>query len=146
MVPTKKINPLSLLIIFLLLPNCNGNKSRSFEKLNNLFNMSEERECRDFHFGSFYTETSVNGINYKSNFSRDNSNIQIEEFEGSIDSSYVKWVNDCEMILSRINPKKMNEKKNILIKILTTSDSSYTYEYSYLGQSKKFKAKAIKIR
>ena len=79
-------------------------------------------------------------------FLRDGSNIQTEEFLGKIDSSYVRWVNDCEMILSPINPKKISEKKNIFIKILTTNDSSYTYEYSYLGESNKLKAKAIRIR
>ena len=77
---------------------------------------------------------------------REIPDIQIEEFEGKIDSSYVRWVNDCEMILSPIKPKKMSEKKNIFIKILTTNDSSYTYEYSYLGESNKLKAKAIRIR
>ena len=126
----KKINPILLILVFI---SC-----KKYETI--------ERNCKDFHSGVFYTETSVNGTNYKSSFSRNNSNIQIEEFEGKTDSSYVRWVNDCEMILSPINPKKMSEKKNIFIKILTTSDSSYTYEYSYLGQSKKFKAKAIKIR
>ena len=40
----------------------------------------------------------------------------------------------------------LNEKKNILIKILKTTDSSYTYEYSYLGNSKKLKAEAIRIK
>ena len=132
MVLTKKIN-LLLLLMFLLLLSCD--KSRS-----------NERKCTDFHSGDFYTETLVNGITYRSTFSRDSSNIQIEEFQGKIDSSYVRWVNDCEMILSPVNPKKMSEKKNIFIKILTTNDSSYTYEYSFLGQSNKFKAKAIRIK
>ena len=130
MVLTKKTNPLLLIILFISFTNC--------EKI--------ERNCKDFHSGAFYTETSVNGITYKSTFSRNSSNIQIEEFEGKIDSSYVRWVNDCEMILSPIKPKKMSEKKNIFIKILTTNDSSYTYEYSYLGESNKLKAKAIRIR
>ncbi len=132
MVLTRKIN-LLLLLMFLLLLNCNKSNSN-------------ERKCTDFHSGDFYTETSVNGITYRSTFSRNSSNIQIEEFQGKIDSSYVRWVNDCEMILSPVNPKKMSEKKNIFIKILTTNDTSYTYEYSYLGQSNKFKAKAIKTR
>jgi hypothetical protein len=130
MVLTKKTNLLLLILLLLCYTNC--------EKI--------ERNCKDYHSGNFYTETLVNGITYKSTFSRDSSNIQIEEFEGKIDSNYVRWVNDCEMILSPINPKKMSEKKNIFIKILTTTDSSYTYEYSYLGQSKKLKAKAIRIR
>ena len=90
MVLTKKTNPLLLIILFISFTNC--------EKI--------ERNCKDFHSGDFYTETSVNGITYKSTFSRNSSNIQIEEFEGKIDSSYVRWVNDCEMILSPIKPKK----------------------------------------
>tara|TARA_B000000441_G_C21575230_1_gene251033 strand:+ start:182 stop:574 length:393 start_codon:yes stop_codon:yes gene_type:complete len=130
MVLTKKTNLLLLILLLICYTNC--------EKI--------ERNCKDFHSGIFYTETLVNGITYKSTFSRDSSNIQIEEFEGKIDSNYVRWVNDCEMILSPINPKKISEKKNIFIKILTTTDSSYTYEYSYLGQSKKLKAKAVRIR
>ena len=88
----------------------------------------------------------MNGTTYKSTFLRNYNGIQIEEFEEKIDSSNVRWVNDCEMILSPINPKNLNEKKNILIKILTTTDSSYTYEYSFLGNSEKLKAEAIKIK
>ena len=47
----------------------------------------------------------MNGITYKSTFSRNSSNIQIEEFEGKIDSSYVRWVNDCEMIYHQLSQK-----------------------------------------
>ena len=127
MVLSKKINPLLLLILFV---SCD----------------TPDRDCKDYHIGNFYTETTVNGTTYKSIFSRNYNGIQIEEFEGKVDSSNVRWVNDCEMILSPINPKSLNEKKNILIKILKTTDSSYTYEYSYLGNNKKLKAKAIRIK
>ena len=127
MVLSKKINSLLLLILFVSCEN-------------------PDRDCKDYHIGNFYTETTVNGTTYKSIFSRNYNGIQIEEFEGKVDSSNVRWVNDCEMILSPINPKSLNEKKNILIKILKTTDSSYTYEYSYLGNNKKLKAKAIRIK
>ena len=127
MVLSKKINSLLLLIMF---TSCDN----------------PDRDCKDYHAGNFYTETTVNGTTYKSIFSRNYNGIQIEEFEGKVDSSNVRWVNDCEMILSPINPKSLNEKKNILIKILKTTDSSYTYEYSYLGNSKKLKAEAIRIK
>tara|TARA_B100000427_G_scaffold107756_1_gene89373 strand:+ start:302 stop:685 length:384 start_codon:yes stop_codon:yes gene_type:complete len=127
MVLSKKINSLLLLILFVSCSN-------------------PDRDCKDYHTGNFYTETTVNGTTYKSIFSRNYNGIQIEEFEGKVDSSNVRWVNDCEMILSPINPKSLNEKKNILIKILKTTDSSYTYEYSYLGNSKKLKAEAIRIK
>ena len=127
MVLSKKINFLLILILFICCDN-------------------PDRDCKDYHTGNFYTETTVNDITYKSTFSRNYNGIQIEEFEGKVDSSNVRWVNDCEMILSPINPKSLNEKKNILIKILKTTDSSYTYEYSYLGNSKKLKAEAIRIK
>ena len=83
---------------------------------------------------------------FKTSFSRNLADIQIEEFEGTIDSSRVRWINNCEMVLSTINPKNINAKKNVLIKILQTTDSSYTYEYSYVGENKKLKAQAFKIK
>ena len=127
MVLSKKIN---LLLLTILSVSCDN----------------PERNCQDYQIGNFFTETTVNDKTYKSTFLRTPNGIQIEEFEGKIDSSNVRWVNDCEMILSPIKPKKMSDKKNIFIKILTTNDSSYTYEYSYLGESNKLKAKAIRIR
>ena len=130
MVHLKKINPLLFVALAVIIYSCKNTA----------------RDCKDFHTGNFYTETSANNIIYKSSFYRNGDGIQIEEFEGKIDSSYVRWVNDCEMILSPVNPKSMSEKKNILIKILNTTDSSYTYEYSFLGNSNKLKAKAFKIK
>ena len=127
MVLSKKIN---LLLLAILSVSCDN----------------PERNCQDYQIGNFFTETSVNDKTYKSTFSRMRNGIQIEEFEGKVDSSNVRCVNDCEIILSPINPKSLNEKKNILIKILKTTDSSYTYEYSYLGNSKKLKAEAIRIK
>ena len=127
MVLSKKINSLLVAILFI---SCNN----------------PDRDCKDYHTGNFFSETTVNGKIYKSTFLRKDNGIQIEEFEGKVDSSSVRWVNECEMILSPVNPKSLTEKKNILIKILTTTDSSYTYEYSYLGNSKKMKAEAIRIR
>ena len=113
----------------------------------NFLNCEEqERDCKKFYTGSFYSETVINGKILRSTFSRDNINIQIEEFNQDIDSSRVRWVNDCEMVLSSISPKNINEKKNILIKILETTDSSYTYEYSYVGESVKLKSEAFKIK
>ena len=127
MVLSKKNNSFLLAILFI---SCNN----------------PERNCQDYQIGNFYTETTVNDKTYKSTFLRMNNGVQIEEFEGKIDSSSVRWVNECEMILSPINPKSLNEKKNILIKILTTTDSSYTYEYSFLGNNEKLKAEAIRIK
>ena len=92
-----------------------------------------------------YSEINYNGVVFSSTFTRNDKNLQIEKFQGEIDSSKVRWINDCEMVLSPINSKKLSGKKNILIKILTTTDTSYSYEYSFLGENKKLKAVAVKI-
>ncbi|MGC6430716.1 MAG: DNA topoisomerase IV [Jejuia sp.] len=100
-----------------------------------------ERNCTDFKTGNFYSETTINNVLYKSNFSR-TENIQIEVYDNHIDSAEVRWINDCEVIFKTINPKNMAEKKDIHLKILTTTDSSYTFEYSYVGEVKKQKGVA----
>ena len=63
--------------------------------------------------------------------------MQIETFENKTDSATVRWINDCEVIFKTINPKSMAQQKDIHLKILTTTDSSYTFEYSYIGESRK---------
>tara|TARA_X000001036_G_scaffold410997_1_gene423325 strand:- start:218 stop:643 length:426 start_codon:yes stop_codon:yes gene_type:complete len=126
----KHISLIHLLPFLFLLTNC----------------VKQDRQCKNFYIGKFYSEIVIEDKVFKSSFSRNSANIQIEEFEGIIDSSRVRWVNDCEMILSSINPKNINAKKNVLIKILQTTDSSYTYEYSYVGENKKLKAEAFRIK
>ena len=103
-----------------------------------------ERNCSDFKTGTFTSEVTINEVVYTSNFSR-TEKLQIETYNGKIDSSEVRWINDCEVIFKTINPKSRIEKKDIHLKILTTTDSSYTYEYSYVGETKKQKGIAKKI-
>lgn len=102
------------------------------------------RNCKDFRTGNFKSEVVINGKTYTSTFRR-TEKLQIETYNGKTDSSEVRWVNDCEVIFKTIHPKSRIEKKNIDLNILTTTDSSYTYEYSYLGETKKQKGIAIKI-
>lgn len=130
MVVTKKISSFSILLIIISF----------FHSCNEI-----ERNCNLFKTGMFYSEINNDGVLFSSTFTRDDKNLQIEKFQGKIDSSKVRWINDCEMVLSPINSKKNSAKKNILIKILTTTDTSYSYEYSFVGESKKLKAVAIKI-
>ena len=102
-----------------------------------------ERECKDFKVGSFNSEITINSKTYLSSFLRTDS-LQIETFEGKTDSSLVRWINDCEVIFHTINPKRMIDKKDVHLKILTTTDSSYTFEYSYVGETKKQRGTATK--
>lgn len=103
-----------------------------------------ERNCIDFKEGVFKSTITIDGKEYVSTFTRD-QNLQIETFEGKTDSASVRWINDCEVIFKTINPKSRAEMKDIHLKILTTTDSSYIFEYSYVGESIKQKGEAVKL-
>ncbi|NNC49067.1 MAG: DNA topoisomerase IV [Flaviramulus sp.] len=103
------------------------------------------RNCKDYKVGEFYSEVSINNQLFKSTFKR-SENLQVEIYNNKTDSSHLRWINDCEVIFKTINPKNMAEKKDIHLKILTTTDSSYTYEYSYVGDTKKQKGIAYKTK
>ena len=102
-----------------------------------------ERNCTFYKTGSFYSEVTISGKLYKSTFTR-STELQVETYNGKTDSSTVRWINDCEMVFNTLNPKNRAEQKDIHLKILTTTDSSYTFEYSYVGETKKQKGVAFK--
>ena len=102
-----------------------------------------ERNCNEYKTGAFYSEVEINDVLYKSFFNRTDI-LQVESYEGKTDSSNVRWINDCEVVFKTINPKSMAEKKDIHLKILTTTDSSYTFEYSYVGETVKQKGIAYR--
>lgn len=111
---------ISALLLVLLLTSC----------------YNQERNCKDFKTGKFASATEIEGKKYTSTFER-NDSIQIETYEGKIDTFKVRWTNDCEYIIQNIHPKNREEKKPVQMKILTTSSNSYTFEYSFVGDSKK---------
>lgn len=102
-----------------------------------------QRNCKDFTTGKFYSEVEIDGTVYKSVFERSES-LQVEVYDNKTDSTQLRWINDCEVVFKTINPKNMAERKDVHLKILTTTDSSYTYEYSYVGESKKQKGVAYR--
>lgn len=103
-----------------------------------------ERNCTDFKTGNFYSEITIDGKIYKSNFSR-TEDTQMEVFEGDTSFAEVRWINNCELVFKTKNPKNMAERKDIHLKILTTTDSSYTFEYAYVGETNKQKGTAFRI-
>jgi hypothetical protein len=103
-----------------------------------------ERNCSDFQIGTFKSEITINDSIYTSTFTR-TSNLQVERYNNNVDSSEIRWINDCEVIFRTINPKNRIEKKDIHLKILSTTDSSYTFEYSYVGDKLKQKGVAKKL-
>lgn len=103
-----------------------------------------ERNCTDYKTGTFYSEVIIDDVTYKSQFERFKTT-QVETYNSKIDSSKLRWINDCEVIFKTINPKNRAERKDVHLKILTTTDSSYTFEYSYVGETKKQKGTAYRL-
>lgn len=103
-----------------------------------------QRNCTDFKTGEFSFTTIVDGEEKETTFQR-TLDTEVDYFEGKRDTSSVRWINDCEYVLKNKHPKNKSEEKSIHIKILTTTDSSYTFEYSAIGDKRKFKGTAYKI-
>ncbi|MFD2098680.1 DNA topoisomerase IV [Flagellimonas iocasae] len=103
-----------------------------------------QRNCSDFKTGEFSFTTSIDGEEKETTFHR-TLDMEVDYFEGKRDTSSIRWINDCEYVLKNINPKNKSEEKSIHIKILTTTDSSYTFEYNAIGDKRKFKGTAYKI-
>ena len=95
-----------------------------------------EKNCELFKTGNYEFKSVIEGNEYVSNFKRSDS-IEIEFFQGTTDTSSVRWVSDCEFILKNINSKK--NKVSISMKILSTKANSYVFEYSIVGDNSNIK-------
>ncbi len=103
-----------------------------------------ERNCSDFKTGTFTFDYVIDGENKTGKFVR-TEDFSIDYFENKVDSASIRWVNDCEFVLKKLNPKRMSEEKAIHFKILTTTASSYTFEYNFVGETNKQKGTANRI-
>lgn len=95
-----------------------------------------ERNCSDFKVGTFEFEAIVGSEVLTTRFVR-NDSIEIDYFRGKSDTSSIRWINDCEYIVQKIRPKNRSEEKAIHMKILTTTENSYLFEYNIVGDSNK---------
>lgn len=102
-----------------------------------------DRNCQAFKTGTFTFETLLNGELLQTTFVR-NDTLEIDYYQGKADSSSVRWINDCEYIVKKINPKSMSEEKAIHMKIISTDGAYYTFEYSLVGENKKQRGTAKK--
>ncbi|WP_299335149.1 hypothetical protein [uncultured Psychroserpens sp.] len=87
-----------------------------------------ERNCSNFKTGTFEFTYTIDGEEKTGTFVRTNE-FNIDYFENKIDSASIRWINDCEFIQKKINPKNKNEEKAIHMKIVSTTEDSYTFEY-----------------
>lgn len=89
----------------------------------------QERLCTDFKTGTFEFTYIEDGIEKTGRFVRTET-LNIDYYENTIDTASIRWINDCEFIMKKINPKNMSEEKAIHMKILSTTKDSYEFEYS----------------
>ncbi|HRN97775.1 MAG TPA: DNA topoisomerase IV [Flavobacterium sp.] len=104
----------------------------------------QERNCQDFKTGKFRFEHEVDGVKKVTEFIR-NDSIEIETYEGRIDTATVRWINDCEYVLQKKHPRNRAERKAVSIKILTTTKNSYTFEFGLVGSDAKQKGTVTKL-
>ena len=104
-----------------------------------------ERDCESFKNGTFEFEALVGTEVLKTTFTR-NDSIEIDYFKGKSDTSSIRWINNCEYIVKKINPKSISEKNAIHMKILTTDNDTYVFEYNIVGDSNKQRGTAKKIK
>lgn len=103
-----------------------------------------EHNCKDFKTGKFEFTQEINGKLKTSIFDR-TENFQIETYNGRTDTASIRWVSDCEFILEKLHPKNMYEKKAISMKIISTKNKTYIFEYSFVGNEQKQRGTVTKI-
>lgn len=104
----------------------------------------QQRDCQAYKTGKFEFSQELNGYKAVSIFERF-KDFEVETFNQETDTSMLRWINNCEYVLQHKNPRSRAEKKSVHIKILSTTDSTYTFEYGMLGETKKFKGTAKRI-
>lgn len=102
------------------------------------------RDCERFHEGTFRFTAIVDGAEQTTVFTR-TKDLEVSEYLGKQDSASIRWVNACEYIVTNLNPKTRAEEKPIHMKILSTTDNSYTFDYKLVGSSQSSRGTAIKI-
>lgn len=105
---------------------------------------NQEKKCQDFRTGTFVFEQEIEGVKHTSTFIR-KENIEIETYNGKTDTASIRWVNDCEYVLQKLHPKNRAEQKGVSMRILTTKDNEYTFEYGIVGDVNKQKGTIKKI-
>lgn len=92
---------------------------------------TNERDCASFKTGTFEFETLVGTELKKTRFVR-NDTIEIDFYDNKVDTFSIRWVNDCEYVMKKLRPKNQADKEPVLFKVLSTTATDYTFEYSML--------------
>ena len=93
-----------------------------------------ERSCKEFQNGIFSFTSVILGDTLTTTFTRTDS-IEVDYYMNRVDSSSVRWLNDCECIVKKMRPLTYQDSKAVHMKILTTKENTYTFEYNLVGDS-----------
>ena len=96
---------------------------------------SPDRNCSEFKTGKFRFTSIVLGDTLTTQFIRTDS-IEVDYYLNRVDSSSVRWLNDCECIVKKLRPLSYQDSKSVHMKILTTTENTYTFEYNMVGDTK----------
>lgn len=102
------------------------------------------RDCTQFHEGTFRFDAFVNGQEQTTVFTR-SKDLEVSEYLGKKDSASIRWINACEYIVTNLNPRTPGEEKPIHMKILSTTEDSYTFEYKLVGSSRSSRGTAYRV-
>lgn len=94
----------------------------------------QERNCKDFQTGEFEFELEIEGQMQKTRFIR-TMEYEVDFYGGKTDTSDIRWVSDCEYVLTKRHPKNRAEAKPITMKILSTQGDTYQFEFGIVGSS-----------
>lgn len=94
-----------------------------------------ERNCQNFHTGTFQFQQIIGDQLQSSTFLR-TKDLEVEYFNTKIDSASIRWINDCECVLTKLNPTSNQDKRPISIKIISTQGNEYFFEYTLVGNQK----------
>ena len=87
-----------------------------------------ERSCEDFKTGTFTFQQLVGTELVSSTFVR-NDSIAIETYKGVTDTFSVRWINNCEYIMRKLNPKNTYDQQAVHFKIFSTTENTYLFEF-----------------
>ncbi|MBS3737765.1 DNA topoisomerase IV [Mesohalobacter halotolerans] len=103
-----------------------------------------KRDCQDFKLGKFKYEALVDGELEQTLFIR-NDSLQIEVYKNQTDTSEIRWINDCEFILTPLHPESILDQYQMHMKIISTTKNSYTFQYNVVGETQKETGRATKV-
>ena len=94
-----------------------------------------ERNCENFHTGTFQFQQIIGDQLQTSTFLR-TKDLEVEYFNTKVDSASIRWINECECVLTKLNPTSNQDKRPISIKIISTKGNEYVFEYALVGDQK----------